>query len=321
MLEQFLGELNDTLGSANDRLLEEVSEISSSLPVVLVFGAPRSGTTLFMQWLAVTGLCAYPSNLLSRFYGAPLVGAKIQQLLTNPRFAFRAELSDLQMEPDFSSDNGKTAGTLSPNEFWYFWRRFGFGENNEFVDGNQLLTTLSGSSFREELHGLAHIFDKPFALKAMIANQHIEVLREVLDRAVYIWIKREPVFNIQSLLEARMRQHGTIDQWYSFEIKEYPELVSLEPHLSVAGQVYYSNKAIQESLDGLPEGIKLVVDYEELCQDPEHIYQSLQTRLANLGVSATGGYSGPVKFIPTNDWRLSTYSILDVASAYESFFA
>ena len=59
---------------------------------VFVVGALRSGTTLFTQWLATTGLTAYPTNLLSRFYGAPLVGAKIQQLLTDPPTLSRRNL-------------------------------------------------------------------------------------------------------------------------------------------------------------------------------------------------------------------------------------
>ena len=45
-------------------------------------GNPRSGTTLFIQWLGISGYLAYPTNLLSRFYGVPCIGAKIQLMLT-----------------------------------------------------------------------------------------------------------------------------------------------------------------------------------------------------------------------------------------------
>ena len=82
-----------------------------------------------MQWLANTGAVAYPTNILSRFFGAPVIGAQIQLLLTDPRYNFRDEIHDFNGTISFHSDIGKTRGALNPNEFWHFWRRFlPFGE-------------------------------------------------------------------------------------------------------------------------------------------------------------------------------------------------
>ena len=53
------------------------------LPVLFLVGNPRSGSTVFMQFLQSTGAFAVPTNVLSRFYYAPCIGAKIQQLLFN----------------------------------------------------------------------------------------------------------------------------------------------------------------------------------------------------------------------------------------------
>ena len=69
-LEGLLGELSGLLGPAEERL-NALDAGAEPLPVVLVVGPPRSGTTLTMQLLAATGLCAYPTNLLSRFYARP----------------------------------------------------------------------------------------------------------------------------------------------------------------------------------------------------------------------------------------------------------
>ena len=132
-LEKLLAELNTLLGNAEDQVLEDFHH--PRFPLVMVVGAPRSGTTLMMQWLANSGAFAYPSNLLSRFYQAPYIGAKIQQLLTDPRFAFRDELQEWrQMEPNWENELGKTSGTLAPNEFWYFWRRFFSYPDVQFLD-------------------------------------------------------------------------------------------------------------------------------------------------------------------------------------------
>lgn len=318
-LERLLQELNIALESSNQGLLSTKIDSERSLPIVFIFGVPRSGSTLFLQWLAATGLCAYPSNLLSRFFRTPLIGAKIQQLLTDPDYAFRDELFDLQSSIDYVSENGKTRGALSPNEFWYFWRRFGFGENNNYVSNDELRLALAESSFNSELQGLTRIFNKPFALKAMIANQHIEILSEIFRESIFIWIKRSPEYNIQSLLEARRKQHGTLDKWYSFQIEEYPELVSLEPHRSVAGQIFYTNKAIKNSFESLPDQRKIIIDYEAFCEDPGHFYRILNSQLSKQGFVPVDLYPGPKKFDITNQWRIPEYTRAEALTAYNIF--
>ena len=80
-LEVLLKELNDLLHPVNTATLTDCDDRHSK---IFVFGPLRSGTTLFMQWLAASGLTAYPSNLLSRFYQAPHIGARIQMVLTDP---------------------------------------------------------------------------------------------------------------------------------------------------------------------------------------------------------------------------------------------
>src|SRR5690606_19861811 len=122
--EDLLAEVNRLLAPAENAAFAE-PRLTPSKPIVFIVGAPRSGTTLMLQWLANSREFAYPSNLLSRFYGAPFIGARIQQLLTNPELDFRGELLDLHdQRPSWKSEIGKTSGVLEPHEFSYFWRRF-----------------------------------------------------------------------------------------------------------------------------------------------------------------------------------------------------
>lgn len=71
-LESLLRDLNTCLAGANAQYLKRSDERYSK---IFLMGPLRSGSTLFTQWLANTGLAAYPTNMLSRFFGAPLVGA------------------------------------------------------------------------------------------------------------------------------------------------------------------------------------------------------------------------------------------------------
>ncbi|MCP1305497.1 sulfotransferase [Halomonas sp. R1t8] len=314
-LETLLGELNANLSGANEKYLENTQERFSK---IFVMGPLRSGTTLFTQWLANTGLAAYPTNMLSRFFGAPLVGAKIQQLLTDPRYNFRNEILDFNSDINFSSDNGKTKGALAPNEFWYFWRRFLPFDELDYMPADELKQKANLAGFRDELNALANIFEKPFAMKAMIMNQNIPELAEQFDKPLFIWIRRDPIFNIQSALEARKRQYGNINTWYSFKIKEYPELKDLNPLESVAGQIAAINCSVEQGIAALPEHKKLVVQYEDFCQRPEHYYNEITRRLVEQGgvsKELVPEYSGEESFLNTNRWRLQEYSIEEAASA------
>lgn len=315
-LEELLEEVNSKLSVTNNGYLENVEEGFSK---VFLVGAHRSGSTLFMQWLASTGLVAYPTNMLSRFYGAPLVGAKIQQLLTDPCYNFRNEILDFNSEVNFSSENGKTKGALAPNEFWYFWRRFLPFEQLDYLPADELKQQANLEGLRDELNALANIFEKPFAMKGMIMNQNIPELAEQFEKPLFIWIKRDPVFNIQSALEARKRQYGDINTWYSFKIKEYPELKNLDPLESVAGQIAAIHHSVEQGIAGLPDSKKLIVQYEDFCRQPEYYFNEIRSRLAaqeGLNKDGIQKYKGEQSFSSTNVWRLHEYTSKQAEDAY-----
>ena len=316
-LEALLKDLNGALTCANDQYLEHSVERYSK---IFVMGPLRSGTTLFTQWLASTGLVAYPTNLLSRFYGAPLVGAKIQQLLTDPRYNFRNEILDFNSQINFTSDNGKTKGALAPNEFWYFWRRFVPFEKLDYMPPNELREKANLSGLRNELNALANIFEMPFAMKGMIMNQSIPALAKQFDKPLFIWIHRDPIFNIQSALEARRRQYGDINTWYSFKIKEYPHLKELDPLESVAGQIAAINCSVERGIASLPEENKLVVPYESFCENPKYYYNEIIRRLDKQngrGLERPAEYFGEKGFSNTNHWKLKEYSQDNACRVYQ----
>ena len=304
-LNQLLREVNENLKAANKAYAPDPLE--QYRPVFIV-GAPRSGTTLFMQWLASTGLVAYPTNLLSRFYGAPFIGAKIQQLLTDPLYGFQEELFELEGKTDYSSNNGKTRGALAPNEFWFFWRRFLHFEKLDYAPDDELRRNHDIPGLAREINGLANIFGKPFASKALILNQNIPVLAEQFVHPLFIWVKRDPVMVIQSILEARKRQYGDEAKWYSFKIREYPELADLPPIDSIAGQVAALDNSISTGFRRLPSQNKLTLRYEELCNQPEEVMQQLHNCLGmdHIGTenSALGSFTA-TPFKEQAQWRLA----------------
>lgn len=310
-LEELLTRLNGSLKCAEETLLANSGDPKASHPIILVMGPLRSGTTLFTQWLANTGAVAYPTNLLSRFYGAPVVGAHIQQLLTDPRFNFRNEILDFNTRLNFESENGKTTGALAPNEFWYFWRRFLKFDELDWMPDEALFRTVNRQELVSELTALTRVFGKPFALKAMILNYNIPFLDAIFEKALFVQIKRDPVANVASALDARKRQLGSENEWYSFKIPEYPHLIELDPIRQVAGQVHYINAAVSKGLETVAESRKLVVQYEDFCMDPESTYKQLTEK---LGIAA-GKYQGPRTFEVTRNTAIPSRAAIEQALA------
>jgi hypothetical protein len=317
-LERLLEELNEALRGGEDTLLRDAGV--PRWPVVFIVGAPRSGTTVVLQWLAHSGTFAYPSNLLARFYRAPYLGARIQQMLVDPAYAFRDEFSDLLASSGgLTSDLGKTRGLLAPNEFWYFWRRF-FPDPAADWSAPAPDTLEPATRFVAELSLLERAFGRPFALKAMIANWNIALLDKLFPKAVFLHVRRDPRFNAQSLLEARARFFGDVRRWYSFRPPEYPFLRELSPEEQVAGQVLCTRRAVEQALSALPSARRVTVDYEAFCADPRVVLAALRERLSCQGFDATrtptDESSGP-RPVCGNVWRLDPGSRRAIEAALD----
>lgn len=299
-VESILHEVNAVLAQAESNAISKFR--SNDFPLIFIVGCPRSGTTLFMQWLARIGYFAYPTNLLSRFYAAPYIGAKIQLMLTT--HDFNNELYDFNVTGSFESRLGKTKGVLAPHEFFYFWRRFFNFPEIHFLNDTQL-ALVDAKTFVSELAALEGVFGKPFAMKAMIMNWNIPFLAGLFDKALFINIKRHPFFNIQSILSARKDYYGDVRAWYSFKPPEYTWLKSLNPYEQLAGQVYYTNHAVEKGLDGVHESRKLTVDYELFCESPERVFWEMVQKLELQGYTTNWEYSGPDSFESSRQIALS----------------
>ncbi len=137
-------------------------------------GAPRTGTTLFMQWLSESGLWGYPNNAISRFYAAPYLGARIQQILIENDIG--GEISDYKKTGPFTSVFGKTVGVLAPNKFWYFRRCFFPLYPETDVVPPEALAHVNVEKLNRELASLEAALEKPLAMKGMLLNWHIPFL-------------------------------------------------------------------------------------------------------------------------------------------------
>lgn len=311
-LGALLKEINGLLGPVEQEAISSFER--NRYPLVLIMGNARSGTTLMLQWLASTGCFSYPTNLLSRFYGAPYIGAKIQLMLT--KHDFNREIFDFNEEVPFASHLGKTKGALAPNEFWYFWRRFFHYGEIQYLD-EQELKNVDRGKFVSEVAAMEAAFDKPFAMKGAIANWNIPFISDILEKVLFVCVKRHPFYNIQSLLKARLDYYGDLGAWYSFKPPEYARLKDKSPYEQVAGQVYYTNQAVEEGLEKIDGSKYLRVDYEEFCNSPESVFKKIRERFSLQGFDTGWKYNGQLSFGNTNKISLADREKEQVLEAYK----
>jgi hypothetical protein len=156
----------------------------------------------------------------------------------------------------------------------------------------------------------------------MIMNQNLVPLGELFQKAIFIWMKRDPVYNIHSALLARQRQYGNFETWYSFRIKEFPMLNDLDPLHSVAGQIAATHLAIEKARMTIPPEKWLNIPYENFCDAPAHYYKKISRSVLDQdGASTIPPYSGVKNFQNSNVWKITDYSKLEAERAYETMYA
>lgn len=314
--EVMLQELNALLGRAEQEAFGG-DALAPAKPLVFIVGAPRSGTTLMLQWLAASGQFAYPTNLLSRFFGAPYIGARIQQLLTDQNIDYRDELVELHAasQLDWHSEVGKTRGVLQPHEFFYFWRRFFPIDQAQKLTVEQLASS-DPAGFAAGWGLIERAFQKPIAAKGILLQYDIARLAEWLPRSLFIHMRRDPFFNIQSLLQAREQVFGTRDVWFSVRPPEYEWLRHHDAYTQVAGQILFTNRSIEAELVELELHRGIPVAYESFCRDPGVVWCQLRDAFAQLGFSLDE-YDGLEAFESTNVVSLSDAESGLIRRAYE----
>ncbi|OUS18696.1 hypothetical protein A9Q93_03505 [Nonlabens dokdonensis] len=277
-LERIFPELELILGSSEEELLKAYSNPAKK--VYLIVGCARSGSTLLYQYLAKTGYFMYPTNFLSRFYYAPYIGYRLQQALID--FDLKGEVfQNLDALSNFKSNLGKTKGPKQPHEFWYFWNRFFKFKNLQQLSQKEM-KDVNWSLFLKELHALEEASNRPILLKAMNLNWNLADLEQNIPNVHFIYIKRDVLYNAQSLLIARKNFYGNYDEWYSFKTPNYYSLKKSKPTVQVIEQVLANNKAVENSLKSVKESNKTIISYSDFCNNPNNLITDLNSKNANI---------------------------------------
>ena len=287
---EFLAAINE-LVSAGER--HAPASADDRLPIILVVGAPRSGTTVLMQWLKACGF-AVPSNLAARFSTNPRFAGMLQRLLSDPSMGYRDELAVGSPGDSFASSYGKTRGVLAPHEFSFFFRRFFPVTVGEALHLEQI-GACDPEGFLAGLRGFGSALGAPPAVKALLIQYHLELF--LADpRVIIIHTIRDEADNVVSLLGHRISVAGDVREWISVRPPEYEWLRDLSPVEQVAGQVHFTNLHIGRQLRRFPQERVLSLPHGDFCAHPARLHALLRERLSAAGFEWTRPYDGPESF-------------------------
>ena len=287
-------------------------------PVGLILGSPRSGTTVLLQFFAACRTFSYPTNVLSRFAYAPYVGALIQKMLFSPEYDYLGELGDTQSYRDYTSDLGKSRGMLGANEFFHFWRKYIPRYLPEHIDATEL-DNVDFADLSRSLASVESALGKPFVTKGLFLQYNLATFYERMPYLFFVRIVREPIYVMQSIWFSRLENYGSKEAWFSVKPRQFEYLSGLDAHHQIAGQVYYTERAIEDGLGRIPKDRQIETTYEDFCSNPQLLYEKIVSKYLALGCELDAGYKGPEAFKSSRHLRLPPDDIRRLESAYDDF--
>ena len=218
---------------------------------VFILGAPRSGSTLLYQMVLKYLHAGYISNIMAL---APLLMTSIADRLKRCHGV-------TALQP---SHYGYISGLFSPSEAGAI-QRFWFDHD---------LNTEQAAWVRNTFVRLSTAFDKPVIVKNLMNTLRLERIRMVLPEARFIHLKREPLYNAQSLLLARRKNHGSEKIWWSTMPQGYEKTLNKEPEFQVIWQILQTEKILSRFMQAASPDV-VHVRYEAFSAEPEKIVLDL----------------------------------------------
>lgn len=227
---------------------------ASHLPIVLVVGAPRSGTTLVYQTLARYMDVSYVTNLTSLFPRSPITGSRLFRWLPQRKSA------------DFGNFYGQTAGLSGPNDGFSLWNKW-LGDDR-YVPRTDLNES-EQQSMRRFFDAWAKTFRKPFLNKNNRNTACLDLLARVIPQASFVVVRRNPLLVAQSLINARQQVQG--DKSVGWGLHSHSSDTAADPLRyvdDVCDQILEIEKQLDEQLQHVPRHRLVEITYEGFCENP-----------------------------------------------------
>lgn len=270
------------LKNMESSVVKESAELKH-IPIFII-GPPRSGSTLLYQLITLYFKVCYFSNFMVRFPETPACLARLLALLNGCSPPY-----------NFESRFGTTVGWKSPSQGIAIWHRW-FPKDNSYVRSSDTSKEIL-REIRNTILLIQKSFDAPFVNKWQANTVRLFPISEALPEALFIRIKRDPVFIAQSILHGKRTLLQDEHEWFSAKPHNYEELKHKEPLEQVCEQVFYIEEGIDRDSRILGMDKFMTVHYEELCKLPRKVMDDINKFYMK---NQKFGYLKPSREIPSS---------------------
>ncbi|MGM0478972.1 MAG: sulfotransferase [Bacteroidota bacterium] len=232
----------------------KVSDEHSNTPI-FILGVPRSGSTYTYQLVTSVFNVNYIDNLIDVFH-------------KNIRFAFKLSkwVYKGKRHQVFKSEFGNTMSYSwhAPSECGPFWYQY-FPRSSYYISPDNI-KEVDLEAFSSDIHWLSNKFSEPTVFKNLMVSGRIYALHKACPNAKFLFIKRDPFFNAQSIIQARRKLGIPENEWWSAKPYNYEELKSLPLIEKIAKQVFYLEKQIEDDLEKFFSEQFEIIHYEDYKQ-------------------------------------------------------
>ncbi len=238
-------------------------------PVILVTGAPRSGTTVLSQAL----IHHLPVAVLQQ------PDRRVSARTDHRQHALRP--AACRSRPARSTASiGRTSGFASENDGLHLWDRW-LGPDRYAVP--ERLDERTAADLRRFFAAYERAFGRPVLNKNNALATGAVAIADALPTARFIFIRRDPVFAVQSILGARETIQGTRAAPYGVTDPARRQRVT-SPIEDVCAQVLYHERRMEEERRIIGDERFWVVDYEQFCLEPHAIVVRVAREILGVDV-------------------------------------
>ncbi len=265
-------------------------------PVIIVTGAPRSGTTVLSQALIHNLPVTYFNNLTAVFPRAPIAANRLfRRLLRKPAGTLH-------------SYYGRTSGFASENDGLHLWDRW-LGPDRYSVPDR--LDPQTAADMRRFFAAYERAFGRPVLNKNNALATGAVAVAEALPTSHFIFIRRDPVFAVQSILGARETIQGTREAPYGVN-DPARRATPTSPIEDVCAQVLYHERRMEEERRIIGDARFWVVDYEQFCVEPHAIVMRVAREILGVEVDEQALRSALPPLRNTNRSKLPAAEIEEI---------
>ena len=259
----------DALLAARERRLYHDAD-APQLPILVVCGPARSGTSVVARTIARALPVAFFTNITGVFPNSPIVASRLFRAYP------RGELLNLR------SHYGRSSGFHGWNDGLHFWDRWLGGDRTSV---RSEIDPERGQAMVRFLGAFERWTGRPLATKNNNLIAHASQVARYLPSVHFVCLDRDPLFLAQSLLRARAHIHGDTTKPYGLHKPSQSDV--LDPVADVCNQVrFYQSLAARQLAELGPERFR-ILGYGEFCRDPGRIIRTLASDVLRVPVDET----------------------------------